>query len=175
MKWALIVIASLVGLVVLMALVGALLPRAHVAASAVTLRQPPDTLWRTMRDLGGLTTWLPQMKESNRGTDPAGREVWDQKTKDGWAMRMIVTEDIPPTRFVTTIDSTPGAAFGGSWTYEIAATPDGSRVTVTERGWIANPIFRFLARFVFGYHGSLDDYLTALGRKFGEDARPTHQ
>lgn len=48
----------------------------------------------------------------------------------------------------------------------------GALVTVTERGFVRNPIFRFLARFVFGYSSTLDAYLKALGKKFGEDVSP---
>jgi len=61
---------------------------------------------------------------------------------------------------VTQIESPPGAPFGGKWTYEIALVEGGSRVSVTEQGWIANPIFRFMSRVVFGYYGTLDGYLT---------------
>ena len=44
------------------------------------------------------------------------------------------------------------------------------RVTLTEAGEIYNPIFRFMARFVFGYSGTIEAYLKALHAKFGETA-----
>ena len=47
-------------------------------------------------------------------------------------------------------------------------------MTVTEQGWVANPLFRFLSRVVFGHYGTLDSYLTALGKRFGEDVMPVH-
>lgn len=175
MKWVIIVVGGLIAMVGLMALIGAFLPRDHVAASSVELRQSPDSVWRTMRDLASLATWWPDMQESRRVEDSAGREVWSQKMKNGFVMRGIVTESMPPTRFVTTIDAAPGAPFGGSWTYEIEPAGGGSRVTVTERGWVANPIFRFMSRFIFGYHRSQDAYLTALGRKVGEAVSPAHR
>ena len=174
MKWALIVVGGLVGIIVLMAVIGAFIPREHVASSAVVIRQPPETLYATVRDLAGLPAWWPDMKQSQRVDDPAGREVWDQKMS-GFAMRAVVSEAVAPARLVTTIDAPPDAPFGGTWTYEIAATPEGSQVTVTERGWIANPIFRFLSKVVFGYYGTQDGYLKALGRKFGEEVRPVHR
>jgi len=31
-----------------------------------------------------------------------------------------------------------------------------------------------MARFLFGYYGSLDNYLKALGRRFGEEVNPVH-
>jgi hypothetical protein len=75
---------------------------------------------------------------------------------------------------VTQIDPTAGGAFGGTWTYELASDGTGTRISVTEAGWISNPIFRFMSRFLFGYYGSLDKYLKALGSRFGETVQPTH-
>ena len=185
MKWVLIVIGGLVALVALMALVGALLPREHRVTTIATLHQPPDSVWKAVRDLGGLPAWWPEITRSERLPDRDGHEVWGQKVgKAGFDMPLVVMESDPPRRLVTKIDSPPGSPFGGTWTYEL--TPDsgggggggrgggGTRISVTEAGWIGNPIFRFLSRFVFGYYGSLDGYLKALGKRFGETVRPTH-
>jgi hypothetical protein len=38
----------------------------------------------------------------------------------------------------------------------------GTRVTITERGEIYNPIFRFVARFFLGYTATMDATLRAL-------------
>jgi hypothetical protein len=56
-------------------------------------------------------------------------------------------------------------AFGGTWTMEITPTPSGSRLTITERGEIYNPVFRALARFVFGYEGTIASCLAAAQRR----------
>jgi len=175
MKWVIIVVASLVGLIAVIALAGYLVPRSHRATSTISLRQPLDSVWNVVRDIGGITSWWPAMKESTRIPDQDGREVWRQKMS-GFDLPLIVLESRPPGRLVTKIDASAGAPFGGTWTYEL--TPDsggaGTRVRVTESGWISNPVFRFLSRFVFGYYGSLDGYLKALGKRFGEEVRPTH-
>jgi len=175
MKWVLIALGGLVGLVALMALVGALIPRDHRVTSSITLGQPPDSVWQVVRDLGGITAWWPEMKEAVRLPDKDGHEAWRQKV-GGFDMPLVVLESEPPRRLVTKIDAPSGAAFGGTWTYEL--TPDGggggTRISVTESGWIANPIFRFMSRFLFGYYGSLDGYLKALGTRFGETVTPAH-
>ena len=173
MKWVLIALGGLVGLVALMALVGAFIPRDHRATSSVTLRQPSDSVWKVVRDLGGITAWWPEMKEAVRLPDKDGHEAWRQKV-GGFDMPLVVLESSPPRRLVTKIDSAAGAAFGGTWTYELTPDGGGTRISVTEAGWIANPIFRFMSRFLFGYYGSLDGYLTALGKRFGEAVRPVH-
>ena len=100
-------------------------------------------------------------------------EVWRQKMS-GFDVPIIVLESSPSRRLVTEIDPTAGGAFGGTWTYELMPQGTGTRISVTEAGWISNPIFRFMSRVVFGYYGSLDGYLTALGKRFGETVRPAH-
>ena len=173
MKWVLIIVAGLVGLIALMAVIGAFLPRDHRATSTITLRQTPDSVWQVVRDLGGGTAWWHEMQEAVRLPDKDGHEAWRQKV-GGFDMPIVVLESQPPRRLVTRIDSRPGAAFGGTWTYELTADSGGTRISVTEAGWIANPIFRCMSRFVFGYYGSLDGYLTALGKRFSETVTPAH-
>ncbi|HEY3220044.1 MAG TPA: SRPBCC family protein [Gemmatimonadales bacterium] len=173
MKWVLTAIGALVGLVALMAVVGAFVSRDHRATSTITLRQPTDSVWKVVRDLGNITAWWPAMQKAERLPDRDGHEVWRQKM-GGFDVPIIVMESSAPRRLVTQIDPTAEGAFGGTWTYELAPDSAGTRIIVTEAGWIGNPIFRFLSRFVFGYYGSLDGYLTALGNRFGERVRPAH-
>lgn len=171
MKWVVIVLVVLVGLPALMALVGTLLPRDHVAGATIVVRQPADRVWAVVRDIGAMPQWWPELRSSERTAGPEGEEHWKQ-VSGGGTITIAIDSAEPPRRLVTRIESPPGAPFGGSWTYEIAAVPEGSRVTVTEHGWIANPLFRFLSRFVFGYYRTQESYLRALGRNFGETVQP---
>jgi len=173
MRWLVIAVAALVGIVVLMALIGALVSRDHRATSTISLRQSPDSVWKVVRDLGAITTWFPAMQQSERLPDRDGHEIWRQKMS-GFDVPIIVLESSAPRKLVTQIDPTAGGAFGGTWTYALAPDSAGTRISVTEAGWISNPIFRFMSRFLFGYYGSLDKYLKALGTRFGETVQPTH-
>ncbi|HEV2672461.1 MAG TPA: SRPBCC domain-containing protein [Gemmatimonadales bacterium] len=173
MKWALIAFAAVAILVALTALAGVLVSRDHRATSTISLRQPPDTVWKIVRDIGGVPSWFPAMQQSQRLPDRDGHEVWRQKMS-GFDVPIIVLEASPPRRLVTQIDPTAGGAFGGTWTYDLTPDGNGTRISVTEAGWIGNPVFRFMSRFIFGYYGSLDGYLKALGKRFGETAQPMH-
>ncbi len=173
MKWVLVGIGAIIVLVGLVAGFGALLPRTHVASSRIMLKQPPDSVWAVIRDLGAVPSWWRDVKRSVRLPDEGGRERWQQQTGMG-PMPLEITESQPPSRLVTRIMSPPGASFGGTWTYEIAAADGRSRLTITEEGWVANPIFRFLAYKVFGVHGTMDGCLKALGTRFGETVEPEH-
>ena len=84
-------------------------------------------------------------------------------------MTYEITEMQPPHKLVSKIadDDLP---FGGRWTYELRESEGGgTRITITENGKIYNPIYRFMARYLFGYHATLENYLKALGMKFGEE------
>ena len=174
MKWVLIVMGSLAALFAVMTLIGLFVSREHRATSTIALRQSPDSIWKVVRDLGKGPTWWPALNSAERLPDRAGREVWRQKMS-GFDVPIIVLESTPPKKLVTQIDPKARAAFGGTWTYELTPeTTGGTRVSVTETGWIGNPVFRFMSRFLFGYYGSLDGYLRALGKRFGETVEPTH-
>jgi len=175
MKWVLIILGVVVGLVGVMAVVGAFLPRAHLATSAVTLRQPPESVWAVVRDFGAVPTWWPDVKTAVRIDYRGGREAWSETTRNNFTMPIVIETEDPPRVLTTLIDAPPGAAFGGRWIYEISEVPGGSRVRVIERGWVSNPIFRFLSRFVFGYHGTQQRYLRALGKRFGETVTPVRE
>jgi uncharacterized protein YndB with AHSA1/START domain len=171
MKGVLIAVATLLGLVALVAIIGMLVPREHVAGVTVTVRQPPDSVWKVVRDLGGLPQWWSDMKQSVRDPDGGGAERWQQDV-GGFKMALLIETEEPPRRLVTRIDSPPDGPFGGTWTYDITPVDSGTKFTVTERGWIGNPLFRFMSRFIFGYYGTQESYVRALGKRFGEEVAP---
>jgi hypothetical protein len=70
----------------------------------------------------------------------------------------------PPRLLVTRVR--PGQPFGGTWTYEIAPAANGTRVKITEDGEIYNPLFRFMARYIIGYQGTINGYLAGLEKRF---------
>jgi hypothetical protein len=72
-----------------------------------------------------------------------------------------IVEQVPPRRLVTRV-ADPDLPYGGTWTFELDPQPAGTRLTITERGEIYNPIFRVFARFVFGYAATMERYLDAL-------------
>jgi hypothetical protein len=83
---------------------------------------------------------------------------------------METVEMIPQQRLVGRI-ADPKLPFGGTWTFEITPTAEGATLRITERGYVTNPLFRFLSRFVFGYTTAIESYLKSLARKFGEEPR----
>ena len=83
LKWAGVVLGGLVTLGVVLYVVGLFIPVAHVASSAVRLRQPVDSIWQTVRALGESASWWPAVSAMERLPDRDGREVWLQRQTTG--------------------------------------------------------------------------------------------
>ena len=171
-RWLVITFGGLVGIVILVTAIGALLPQNHTATASVTLRQPPESVWAVVSELGEYPAWWPAVKSAERSSDELGREIWIHRDKRGQGMPLAVLESHHPARLVLLIAS-HDLPFGGTWTYQIQPTSaGGSLVTVTEDGEVYNPIFRFMSRFVFGHYTTIEHFLGALAARFDEaDAR----
>ena len=172
MKWLAIILGVLIILLALVWIAGSSLPREHRAASRITLRQPIDSVWAVVRDPTALNGVWRELTSVSKQTDAEGREVWQEKV-GGFDIRLIVAESEPPERLVMNVDSPPGAAFGGRWVYQLSPAAGGTTVQVAEEGWIGPPPFRLMSKLM-GYHRSVDQYLTALGAKFGETVAVEH-
>ena len=171
MKWALIAVGILVVLVVIVVGIGYTLPVAHTARRSVTLRAAPSEVWAAITDVSAYPSWRGDVESVEVLAPVNGRQSWREKGKDGTITYAIERAD-PPTRLVTRISDT-GLPFGGAWEYELAPDGTGTRLAITERGEVYNPIFRFVSRFVMGHTSTIDTYLRALGGKFGETITPT--
>ncbi len=156
-----------VGLIVLLiaalAAVGAALPRDHVARVSAHINRPPAEVAARIRDPAGYPRWRPDVKAVEgveRGADGATR--FREVGRHG-AVRYRLAETEPGARFVSTIES-PDLPYGGQWTFALTPDGTGTRVEIEERGFVKNPVFRALARFVFGYEATMRGWLGDLGR-----------
>jgi uncharacterized protein YndB with AHSA1/START domain len=171
LKIGLIVVAVAVGLVLCVVIIGALLPKGHVASRSAHLHRSPQDVWAAIYDVDGFAAWRPGIKKVERLPSSEGRTRWKEVTAHGGVTYEIV-EARPTAKLVTRI-ADPSLPFGGTWTYAVEPAPDGSTITITERGEVYNPLFRFMSRFVFGHTATIDEYLRALGRRLGESSGPT--
>jgi hypothetical protein len=169
MKIVLWIFLGLVGLVIVVTLIGWLLPKDHVATRIGRYRQPPQAIWSAITDVDAMPAWregLESVKHlPNRNGLPAHIEVTSSGT-----LPYETVEMTPPQKLVTRI-ADPKLPFGGTWTFEIAPVEDGATLRITERGYVTNPIFRFMSRTVFSQTSTIEAYLKSLARKFGEEPR----
>jgi hypothetical protein len=164
MKWVLIVLGGLAALAAVAALIGAALPQGHHATRRARFRAKPDVIFAV---LSGPPDWRTGVKAFGNLPDKDGRKQWWEQDSHNQRITFELVEASPPARLVVRI-ADRGLPFGGTWTFDIADEPQGAALRITEDGEVYNVIFRFMARFVFGYTGSIETYLRDLGRKFGE-------
>jgi uncharacterized protein YndB with AHSA1/START domain len=170
MIWIAYIAGGLVALVLVITIAGALLPKGHTATRRATFRQPATAVWSAITEIEKFPTWRRDLSSVERLPDREGRPVWREKGRNG-TMTLEQVEAQAPRRFVGRI-ADKNLPFGGTWTYELSEADGATTLAITEDGEIYNPIFRFLARFVFGYATTLENYLKDLGRKFGEVSKP---
>ena len=174
MKLLIIIIAVLVAAVALLAgivaIIGSRLPKSHVASRSILLHQAPQNVYRVIRDVGSTPAWRPDVKRVEVEPQQAGPLHFREVGKNG-TVNYELTEDVPAERMVTRIRDTD-LGYSGQWTYVLAPENGGARVTIREDGEVSNVLFRFMSRYVFGHTATIDSYLTALAKHFGEDAVP---
>ena len=170
MKWMVGAVVLLVGTLIVVAVIGLLLPEAHVATRSATVPGAPAQVFSIIADVEAAPAWRPDVYEVKRLPDRDGRMVFREIGKHG-VLTMEVVEHQAPARLVTRI-ADPDVPFTGSFTYELAPEGTGTRVTITERGRVRNPIFRFISRFIIGHHATIDAYLAALAAVAAEAAPP---
>jgi hypothetical protein len=169
MRWVLYVVIALALLAVIVAVVGAMLPRQHSASRTARVALPPEALYKLLSDVSQYPSWRAGLKKVERLPDENGMPAWIEDT-NGMKIPMRFERMEPPSLLVGRIDST-GLAFGGTWTYRIAPAPGGSDLTITEDGEVSNVIFRFMSRFVFGYYATMDAFIRGLQAHVKNPAR----
>jgi uncharacterized protein YndB with AHSA1/START domain len=163
------VLVALVVLIILVVVaIGAFLPQQHISTRAAQFHQPPDAIWQAITDYAKFPTWRKDVTRVEMVAPVNGKPSWREYDNHGGSIPYQAMVMVPPRALVVRI-ADPKLPFGGTWTYEISSTEDGSSlVRITEEGEIYNPIFRVAARYVLGYSRTQEQYLQALGAKFGE-------
>lgn len=161
-------IAGIALIAVLILGTGLVLPRNHVAAVQATYRAPADSIFAAITDVARGAQWRTGV-DSVKVLEQNPLK-WTEYAEWG-NLTMVMQEAAGPSRVVSRIaDESQG--FGGTWSYDIRDTGAGRAVTITENGFVGNPIYRFMSRFVFGHYTGLETYAKDLGRRFGENIEP---
>jgi uncharacterized protein YndB with AHSA1/START domain len=149
---------ALVLLAVLITTIGYALPRDHVASASRQISLPPHRVFLRITDVERFPDWRKDVERVEVITQSP--LTWREHA-GGDVITFEIVASAPPERLVSRI-ADPDLPFGGTWTYELRPEGAGTRLTITERGEIYNPIFRFVSRFILGYTATIEGYLDAL-------------
>jgi hypothetical protein len=168
MKWIVMMGVGLVVLVGAVLGVGVLLPQRHRASESARFRIGAELLSGIITNFSAYPTWRGGVSTVGRLPDTDGHPVWKESDSHNESIHYETLEAVPNKRLVRRI-ADPILAFGGSWTLELKAIPEGVTLTITEDGQDSNPIFHFVSRFIMGHakniHGYLNDLQTKVGGK----------
>jgi len=145
MKIALLIVGILVALGVLAGLVvylvGRSQPERHTASISFTLPKPRAAVWAALTDYAAMPRWWPAVKSIRFETRPNGEVITWNSDGRGQTIGFRTAEEKAPARLVREItgDNLP---FGGTWAYELAEENGGTRVVITEDGFVKPPFFR---------------------------------
>lgn len=163
--WIGVVLSLLVGLV---ATVGLLSPRQHSASAEADFKTDLETLSARLRNFREYPRWRSGLTAVEAESDA----IWTERDAHGDRVRYqisAVQRDANGLEFTTTIlsDDLP---YGGEWRFQ-AFTKSSGVVTlrITETGYIANPLFRFAARYVIGYDFTIKRFIKDLKQYPFED------
>jgi uncharacterized protein YndB with AHSA1/START domain len=163
MTWLWITLGTLLGLVALVLATGAMIDRKHVATVRETYQASPDEIWTAITTFERMPDWRKGLKQVEVLEPLGGLRRIREHTGFG-PMTYVVDEEIPSQKLVLRIaDRNQG--FGGTWTYQLHKVEGGTELSITEDGFIDNLLFRFMARFIFGYEGTMRRYHEDLRKK----------
>lgn len=157
MKWLVYGGLAVVMIPAIVVLIGAMLPKEHVASRSILLHASPSEVFSL---IAGPSDWRGLKYEVLTETPLKWRE-----TDSSGAITYERVETIVPKRIVNRI-ADPKLPFGGSWTYEMAPSGNGTELTITENGVVYNPLFRFVSRFILGHSATIDKYQRDLAARF---------
>ena len=162
LRISLYILGTLFVLVLVVAAIGYALPQGHVASAQGVLAAAPARVFERISDPFRYPQWRKDLTRVEMvGTQPL---KWREHGNDD-PVTFEVVESHPPDRLVVRI-ADPDLPFGGTWTYELKPEGNGTHLTITERGEVSNPIFRFVGRFFMSPTATMESYLEALRSSF---------
>ncbi|MFZ5495968.1 MAG: SRPBCC family protein [Verrucomicrobiota bacterium] len=161
MKTTLLVLAAIVLVLVfavaVIYLVGRAQPERHTASISFRLPRPRATVWTALTDYAAMPRWWPAVKSIRFETRPDGEIITWSADARGREIGFRTREQQAPARLVREItgDDLP---FGGTWTYELRDEPGGTRLTLTEDGFVKPPFFRGVMKLFMKPEGTMRDF-----------------
>lgn len=169
MRWIALILAFLAVVVILVVVIGMLLPVSHVASVSGEIPAPREQVFAALSDVRLAATWRSDI-DSVAVLSKEGEPLRWREVGGSGSLAFVRDEMDPPRRIVSRIDGRD-QGFGGRWIWELTPGSTGTEVTVTEEGEVYNPLFRFMSRFVFGHHRTMESVLKDLGTRFGADVQ----
>ena len=159
MYWILVVMGFFVAVAAALIVGGLATPREHTAIRSRRYSASPEHVWAIVRDVGNYASWREDMIDSElvAAATNEPQVQWREITSGGSVTFGIVDEQ-PPVRMTARVMD-EDLSWNGTWTWEVKPVDGGAMLTITERGNVGNPIFRFIGTHFIGFTREIDRYL----------------
>lgn len=164
-KGLLIFLISIVGLGGIIVGVGSVLPVEHSTSVVKTFQASRKQLWEKMTKLEQFPEWRSEVTSIEYVIGPDQQLTWRETYDNGESM-VFTAKDMSYLGTMTVEIVEPIEDFSGTWKYELFPVRGGTRLTITEAGEVYSPVFRFFAKFVFGYDSTIEQYFSDLEDEF---------
>lgn len=168
--WMWVTLVVLLSIPLVLLVVGSFVPRDHVASLTITLAAPPDRVWPVISDFAGTSSWRTDVTRVHVDTAIPGVIRFTESSSQGDIPFEVVSQDPPRKQVVRVVEAEQ--PFGGTWTWDLVPAGSGTQLTITEAGFVKNPIFRAIGLVFFSPTDTIKGYMRALARKLGETAEP---
>ncbi|MDE3152124.1 MAG: SRPBCC family protein [Gemmatimonadota bacterium] len=173
MRWMVLALGVPAALVALAVLVGYFLPSTHITSGSARYDAEPETVWAAITGVADYPRWRRDVRRVEFLPPNDGRLAWRERsglTAIGRSASCAVEEESPPHRFVVRMLGA-ASAYQGTWTYEVVAEPEGTRLTITEHAEIRRPLHRAAVRYLLGYTNGVEGCLASLQALVGPGRR----
>ena len=135
----------------------------HWAEGSARLHAPPSEVLALLHDIERRPDWRPDVVAVGRKSDPSDpREVWRELDDEGDRFDFEVVAR-PDDGLVLRTEAAEQIGYEATWTFQVEAAGEGSRLHLVEEGFVDNPLFRGVFWLRDGPKESVVDELVWLG------------
>ncbi|NGP88456.1 SRPBCC family protein [Fodinibius halophilus] len=164
MKYFLIILGTLAGIPLIVYGIGSFLPQSHTVSHQQTFEVPQQQVWQLITDVKSYPDWRPYVDSVKVLSDSTEALRWREYYREAESLPFVVTASNDSSKLVTKITDSD-LPFGGTWTYAIDSTAEGTQLTITENGEIYSPIYRFISTVFVGHDTTIKQYFKDLERR----------
>jgi hypothetical protein len=159
MKWIFISLGILIVFIAIIYLIGSLMDVKHVASIKREFKKiSADEILSVITNYKEYASWRSGLKELT--VDSVNH--WTEKNSHGDKVSYRLEMGDEKGKLITRILN-KDLAYGGFW--EFTSIDDGCSIKIVENGEVYNPLFRFMAKYIFGHETTLKNYMNDLEEK----------
>jgi hypothetical protein len=161
MKWVFISLGILIVLIAIIYLIGSLMNVKHVATIQREFKKTSSNeILSLITNYKEYASWRSGIKELT--VDSVNH--WTEKNSHGDKVSYRLEMGDEKGKLMTRILN-KDLTYGGFWEFTITTMDDGCSVKIVENGEVYNPLFRFMAKYIFGHETTLKNYMNDLDIK----------